>query len=56
MEVGPFEFFDKVPLKKNLEQAGVRVVPPGTVDRYGAFVEKGAVVMPGYVNIGAYVG
>ncbi|RYZ38375.1 MAG: 2,3,4,5-tetrahydropyridine-2,6-dicarboxylate N-succinyltransferase [Myxococcaceae bacterium] len=55
MEVGPFEFYDKVPLKKGLEAAGVRVVPPGTV-RYGAFVEKGAVVMPGYVNIGARVG
>jgi 2,3,4,5-tetrahydropyridine-2-carboxylate N-succinyltransferase len=55
MEVPPFQFFDKVPLKRNLEAAGVRVVPPGTV-RYGAFVEKGAVVMPGYVNIGAWVG
>jgi 2,3,4,5-tetrahydropyridine-2,6-dicarboxylate N-succinyltransferase len=55
MEVGPFEFFDKIPLKKGLEKAGVRVVPPGTV-RYGAFVERGAVVMPGYVNIGAHVG
>jgi 2,3,4,5-tetrahydropyridine-2,6-dicarboxylate N-succinyltransferase len=55
MEVGPFEFHDKVPLKKNLARAGVRVVPPGVV-RYGAFVERGAVVMPGYVNIGAYVG
>ena len=55
MEVGPFEFFDKIPLKKNLEAAGVRVVPPGTV-RYGAFVERGAIVMPGYVNIGARVG
>jgi 2,3,4,5-tetrahydropyridine-2-carboxylate N-succinyltransferase len=51
----PFEFHDKVPLKKGLEKAGVRVVPPGTV-RYGAFLEKGVVVMPGYVNIGAYVG
>jgi 2,3,4,5-tetrahydropyridine-2-carboxylate N-succinyltransferase len=55
MEVGPFEFHDKIPLKKGLEKAGVRVVPPGTV-RYGAFVARGAVVMPGYVNIGAYVG
>src|SRR3954469_3056732 len=55
MEVGPFEFFDKIPLKKNLDRAGVRVVPPGTI-RYGAFVESGAIVMPGYVNIGAYVG
>src|SRR5258707_1008126 len=55
MEAGPFEFYDKLPLKKGLEAAGVRVVPPGTV-RYGAFVEKGAVIMPGYVNIGARVG
>src|SRR5687767_13536620 len=55
MPVGPFEFYDKIPLKKNLDQAGVRVVPPGTV-RYGSFVERGAIVMPGYVNIGAYVG
>jgi 2,3,4,5-tetrahydropyridine-2-carboxylate N-succinyltransferase len=55
IEVGPFEYHDKIPTKKNLEEAGVRVVPPGTV-RYGAFVEPGVVVMPGYVNIGAYVG
>jgi 2,3,4,5-tetrahydropyridine-2,6-dicarboxylate N-succinyltransferase len=55
MEVGPFEFFDKIPLKRGLEKAGVRVVPPGTV-RYGSFIEPGAVVMPGFVNIGAYVG
>lgn len=55
IEAPPFEFYDKVPLKKNLAAAGVRVVPPGTV-RYGAFLERGAVVMPGYVNIGAYVG
>ncbi len=55
LEVGPFEFFDKVPLKKDLDQAGVRVVPPGTV-RYGSHIERGAIVMPGYVNIGAYVG
>jgi 2,3,4,5-tetrahydropyridine-2-carboxylate N-succinyltransferase len=55
MEVGPFEFHDRIPLKKGLEQAGVRVVPPGTV-RYGAHVERGAIVMPGYVNIGARVG
>ncbi|HEX9619267.1 MAG TPA: 2,3,4,5-tetrahydropyridine-2,6-dicarboxylate N-succinyltransferase [Polyangiaceae bacterium] len=52
---GPFEFFDKIPLKQGLERAGVRVVPPGTI-RYGAHVEAGAVIMPGYVNIGAYVG
>src|SRR3954469_14848629 len=55
IELGPFEFYDKIPLKKNLDKAGVRVVPPGTI-RYGAFVESGAIVMPGYVNIGAYVG
>ncbi|MBM4364589.1 MAG: 2,3,4,5-tetrahydropyridine-2,6-dicarboxylate N-succinyltransferase [Deltaproteobacteria bacterium] len=54
-EVGPFEFHDKIPLKRGLAAAGVRVVPPGTV-RYGAFLERGAVVMPGYVNIGARVG
>jgi 2,3,4,5-tetrahydropyridine-2,6-dicarboxylate N-succinyltransferase len=54
-QAGPFEFYDKVPLKTGLEAAGVRVVPPGTV-RYGAFLERGAVVMPGFVNIGAWVG
>ena len=55
MEVPPFEFHDKIPLKKGLAEAGVRVVPPGVV-RYGAFCERGVVVMPGYVNIGAWVG
>lgn len=52
---GPLHFHDKIPVKSNLVEAGVRVVPPGTV-RYGAFVEKGAIVMPAYVNIGAWVG
>jgi len=55
MEAGPFEYFDKIPLKKNLKAQGVRVVPPGTV-RYGAHIERGCVVMPAYVNIGARVG
>lgn len=55
MELGPFEFFDKVPLKKNLAAQKIRVVPPGTA-RYGSFLEPGCVLMPGYVNIGAYVG
>jgi 2,3,4,5-tetrahydropyridine-2-carboxylate N-succinyltransferase len=55
MEVGPFEFHDKIPLKRGLVEAGVRVVPPG-VARYGAFLERGAILMPGYVNLGAYVG
>ena len=55
MEVGPFEFYDKIPLKKGLAAAQVRVVPPGTA-RYGSFLEPGAILMPGYVNIGARVG
>jgi 2,3,4,5-tetrahydropyridine-2-carboxylate N-succinyltransferase len=54
-QVGPLEFHDKIPLKRDLAAQGVRVVPPGTV-RYGAHVEPGAIVMPGYVNIGAWVG
>lgn len=54
-EVGPFTFFDKIPLKKNFQEAGVRAVPPATA-RYGCFIERGAVLMPSYVNIGAYVG
>jgi len=55
MVAAPFEFYDKIPLKKDLDQAGVRVVPGGVV-RYGAFLERGAILMPGFVNIGAYVG
>jgi 2,3,4,5-tetrahydropyridine-2-carboxylate N-succinyltransferase len=54
-EVGPFEFHDKIPLKRDLAAAGVRVVPPG-VARHGAFLARGVVLMPGYVNIGAWVG
>ena len=52
---GPFEYRDRLPLKRGLEAAGVRVVPPGTV-RHGAFMERGSILMPGYVNIGAWVG
>jgi 2,3,4,5-tetrahydropyridine-2-carboxylate N-succinyltransferase len=55
VEVGAYEYRDKIPLKKGLAAQGVRVVPPGTV-RYGAHCEPGVIVMPGYVNIGAYVG
>jgi 2,3,4,5-tetrahydropyridine-2-carboxylate N-succinyltransferase len=55
IEVGPFEFHDKIPLKEGLAAQQIRVVPPGVV-RYGAFLEPGAIVMPGYVNIGARVG
>ena len=54
-EIGPYEFYDKIPLKKNLKEQGVRLVPPGHI-RYGAHIERGCVVMPGYVNIGARVG
>ncbi len=53
--VGPFEYYDKIPLKRDWADAGVRVVPPATA-RYGAFIEAGAVLMPSYVNIGAYIG
>ncbi|HEV08819.1 MAG: 2,3,4,5-tetrahydropyridine-2,6-dicarboxylate N-succinyltransferase [Sulfurihydrogenibium sp.] len=55
MEVGPFEYYDKIPLKKNWKEKGVRVVPPATA-RYGSYIEPGAILMPSYVNIGAYVG
>ena len=55
IEVGPFEFHDKIPHKRNLAAAGVRVVPPG-VARYGSFLEPGVILMPGYVNVGARVG
>ena len=54
-EVGPFEYHDKIPLKRNYEELGVRVVPPA-VARYGAFLSPGVVMMPSYVNIGAWVG
>ncbi len=55
LHAGDLEFFDKLPIKRNLEGAGVRVVPPG-VARYGSFLERGVILMPGYVNIGARVG
>jgi len=55
VEVGPFEYLDKIPLKHDYERLGVRVVPPATA-RYGAFLSPGVVMMPSYVNIGAWVG
>jgi 2,3,4,5-tetrahydropyridine-2-carboxylate N-succinyltransferase len=55
LEVGPFEYLDKIPLKHDYERLGVRVVPPATA-RYGAFLSPGVVMMPSYVNIGAWVG
>jgi 2,3,4,5-tetrahydropyridine-2-carboxylate N-succinyltransferase len=54
-EVGPFEYHDKIPLKHGYEELGVRVVPPATA-RYGAFLSPGVVLMPSYVNIGAWIG
>lgn len=55
IEVGPFEFHDKIPLKKGYAGKGVRVVP-NAVARYGSYLEPGVILMPSYVNIGAYVG
>ncbi|MBC6426082.1 MAG: 2,3,4,5-tetrahydropyridine-2,6-dicarboxylate N-succinyltransferase [Ekhidna sp.] len=55
IEVGPFQFHDKIKLKSGYDQLGVRVVPHAIV-RYGAYVSEGTVLMPSYVNIGAYVG
>lgn len=51
---GPFEFHDKIMLKQDYADLGVRVVPPAAA-RYGAYVAPGVVMMPSYVNIGAYV-
>jgi 2,3,4,5-tetrahydropyridine-2,6-dicarboxylate N-succinyltransferase len=55
LEAGPFEYLDKVPLKRNYDGRGVRVVPPA-VARYGSYLSDGVVLMPSYVNIGAWVG
>jgi len=53
-EMPPFEFYDKMLLKKNYQELGVRAVPPATA-RYGAYIAPNVVLMPSYVNIGAYV-
>lgn len=55
IEVGPFEFHDKIPLKKNHAESGVRVVPHA-IARYGSFQEKGVIMMPSYVNLATYIG
>lgn len=55
IEAGPFEFHDKIPLKKNFAASQVRVVPHA-IARYGSFIEPGSILMPSYVNIGAYIG
>lgn len=54
IEVGPFEFHDKIGLKTGYEKLGVRVVPHA-IARYGSYLAKGVIMMPSYVNIGAYV-
>ena len=54
IELGPFEYHDKMQLKKNYAALGVRVVP-NAIARYGAFLASGVIMMPSYVNIGAYV-
>ncbi|MDP3463953.1 MAG: 2,3,4,5-tetrahydropyridine-2,6-dicarboxylate N-succinyltransferase [Bacteroidales bacterium] len=55
LETGIFEFHDKIPLKRDFQTLGVRVVP-NAVARYGAFLSKGVILMPSYVNIGAWIG
>ena len=55
LEVGMFEFHDKIPLKRDYAEQGVRVVPHA-IARYGAFLERGVIMMPSYVNLGAWVG
>ena len=55
IEVGPFEFHDKIPLKSDYAAQGVRVVPHA-IARHGAYLEKGVIMMPSYVNLGAWVG
>ncbi|GAA4976622.1 2,3,4,5-tetrahydropyridine-2,6-dicarboxylate N-succinyltransferase [Algibacter aquimarinus] len=54
IECGPLEFHDKIPLKKNYAERGIRVVPHA-VARHGAYISSGTILMPSYVNIGAYV-
>src|SRR5207248_638892 len=54
-EVGPFVYHDKIPLKRDYHRLGVRVVPPA-VARYGSYLSPGVIMMPSYVNIGAWVG
>lgn len=53
-ELSPFEFYDKIPLKHNFEALNIRVVPPA-VARYGSFIAKNTILMPSFINIGAYI-
>lgn len=54
LEAGIFEYHDKIPLKRNFKEKGIRVVP-NAVARHGAYISSGTILMPSYVNIGAYV-
>ena len=54
LEAGIFEYYDKIPLKRNFAERGIRVVP-NAVARHGAYISSGTILMPSYVNIGAYV-
>lgn len=54
LEAGIFEYYDKIPLKRNFKEKGIRVVP-NAVARHGAYISSGTILMPSYVNIGAYV-
>jgi len=54
IECGDIEFFDKIPLKKDFKEKGIRSVP-SSISRYGSFIQKNVILMPSYVNIGAYI-
>ncbi len=54
LEVGIFEYHDKIPLKKGYKEKGIRIVPHA-VARHGSYIAPGTILMPSYVNIGAYV-
>ncbi len=54
LSAGPFEYHDKIPLKHNHKELGIRTVP-GSVARFGSYISKGVIMMPSFVNIGAYV-
>lgn len=55
LEAGPLEFHDKIPLKRDYAKKGIRVVP-SAISRFGSYISKGCILMPSYVNIGAYIG
>ncbi len=55
IEIGPLEFYDRIPIKNKFKEKGIRVVPHA-IARYGSYISPGVVLMPSYVNIGAYIG